>query len=52
MILKFSMAGKTGTAQANYGDNGGINKHYVSSLSFQLISQKYTCIVVILNQYD
>ena len=27
----FSMAGKTGTAQGNYGVNGGIDKHYISS---------------------
>lgn len=46
---KFSMAGKTGTAQANYGSNGGMNKHYVSSFVgfFPVDKPKYTCIVVI-----
>ena len=45
----FSMAGKTGTAQANYGSNGGVNKHYVSSFVgfFPVDKPEYTCIVVI-----
>lgn len=45
----FSMAGKTGTAQANYGKNGGNNKHYISSFVgyFPADSPKYSCIVVV-----
>jgi cell division protein FtsI (penicillin-binding protein 3) len=45
----FSMAGKTGTAQANYGSNGGANKHYISSFVgfFPVENPKYSCIVVI-----
>ena len=45
----FSMAGKTGTAQANYAKNGGIEKHYISSFVgyFPAESPKYSCIVVV-----
>lgn len=45
----FSMAGKTGTAQANYGSNGGANKHYISSFVgyFPADFPKYSCIVVV-----
>jgi cell division protein FtsI (penicillin-binding protein 3) len=45
----FSMAGKTGTAQANYGKNGGNDKHYISSFVgyFPADSPKYSCIVVV-----
>jgi cell division protein FtsI (penicillin-binding protein 3) len=45
----FSMAGKTGTAQGNYGINGGSNKHYISSFVgfFPVEKPKYTCIVVV-----
>ena len=46
---EFSMAGKTGTAQANYGANGGANKYYISSFVgyFPAESPKYSCIVVV-----
>ena len=45
----FSMAGKTGTAQGNYGVNGGADKHYISSFVgfFPVNNPKYTCIVVV-----
>lgn len=45
----FSMAGKTGTAQANYGKNGGSDKHYISSFVgfFPVENPKYSCIVVV-----
>ncbi|WP_395043019.1 penicillin-binding transpeptidase domain-containing protein [Flavobacterium sp.] len=45
----FSMAGKTGTAQANYGKNGGNDKHYISSFVgfFPAQHPKYSCIVVV-----
>lgn len=45
----FSMAGKTGTAQANYGTNGGNDKHYISSFVgyFPADHPKYSCIVVV-----
>ena len=45
----FSMAGKTGTAQANYGINGGSEKHYISSFVgyFPADHPKYSCIVVV-----
>lgn len=45
----FSMAGKTGTAQGNYGVNGGADKHYISSFVgfFPVKEPKYTCIVVV-----
>jgi cell division protein FtsI (penicillin-binding protein 3) len=43
------MAGKTGTAQGNYGVNGGADKHYISSFVgfFPVNEPKYTCIVVV-----
>jgi cell division protein FtsI (penicillin-binding protein 3) len=46
---EFSMAGKTGTAQGNYGVNGGADKHYISSFVgfFPVDKPKYTCIVVV-----
>eukprot|EP01137_Pigoraptor_chileana_P010597 Opistho-2@60402 len=45
----FSMAGKTGTAQANYGHSGGSEKHYISSFVgyFPADNPKYSCIVVV-----
>lgn len=45
----FSMAGKTGTAQANYAVNGGTEKHYISSFVgfFPAEKPKYSCIVVV-----
>ena len=45
----FSMAGKTGTAQANYAQNGGSDKHYISSFVgfFPADNPKYSCIVVV-----
>jgi cell division protein FtsI (penicillin-binding protein 3) len=45
----FSMAGKTGTAQANYAKNGGNEKHYISSFVgfFPADKPKYSCIVVV-----
>ena len=45
----FSMAGKTGTAQANYATNGGADKHYISSFVgyFPADLPKYSCIVVV-----
>jgi cell division protein FtsI (penicillin-binding protein 3) len=45
----FSMAGKTGTAQANYAKNGGFEKHYISSFVgyFPAVESKYSCIVVV-----
>ncbi|KAB1157950.1 penicillin-binding protein [Flavobacterium luteum] len=45
----FPMAGKTGTAQGNYGINGGADKHYISSFVgfFPVNEPKYTCIVVV-----
>ena len=45
----FSMAGKTGTAQANYGHSGGSEKHYISSFVgyFPADHPKYSCIVVV-----
>ncbi len=45
----FSMAGKTGTAQAGYGTNGGLDKHYISSFVgyFPAENPKYSCIVVV-----
>ena len=45
----FSMAGKTGTAQGNYGVNGGADKYYISSFVgfFPVDKPKYTCIVVV-----
>jgi cell division protein FtsI (penicillin-binding protein 3) len=46
---EFSMAGKTGTAQANYAKNGGSEKHYISSFVgyFPADKPKYSCIVVV-----
>lgn len=46
---EFSMAGKTGTAQANYAKNGGTEKHYISSFVgyFPADDPKYSCIVVV-----
>jgi cell division protein FtsI (penicillin-binding protein 3) len=45
----FSMAGKTGTAAANYRTNGGADKYYISSFVgyFPAKSPKYSCIVVV-----
>ncbi len=45
----FSMAGKTGTSQANYAQNEGADKHYVSSFAgfFPVEKPKYSCVVVI-----
>ncbi|UPT71640.1 MAG: transpeptidase family protein [Flavobacterium sp. JAD_PAG50586_2] len=45
----FSMAGKTGTAQANYAKNGGSDKYYISSFVgyFPAENPKYSCIVVV-----
>jgi len=47
----FPMAGKTGTAQANYAKNGGSEKHYISSFVgyFPADQPKYSCIVVVHN---
>lgn len=46
---EFSMAGKTGTAQANYAKNRGAEKHYISSFVgyFPADNPKYSCIVVV-----
>lgn len=45
----FSMAGKTGTAQVNYGGGKGDNMYYSSSFAgyFPAEDPKYSCIVVI-----
>ena len=45
----FSMAGKTGTAQVNYGKDGGAGKYYASSFVgfFPADHPKYSCIVVV-----
>jgi cell division protein FtsI (penicillin-binding protein 3) len=45
----FSMAGKTGTAQANYNRKDGTEKHYISSFVgyFPADKPKYSCIVVV-----
>lgn len=45
----FSMAGKTGTAQANYNRRDGTEKHYISSFVgyFPADNPKYSCIVVV-----
>lgn len=45
----FSMAGKTGTAQANYGRKDGTEMHYISSFAgyFPADNPKYSCIVVV-----
>ncbi len=46
---EFSMAGKTGTAQAGYASNGGRDMHYISSFVGYFPADKplYSCIVVI-----
>ncbi|AWG20219.1 penicillin-binding protein [Flavobacterium faecale] len=46
---EFSMAGKTGTAQVNYGRDGGSGKYYASSFVgfFPADHAKYSCIVVV-----
>ncbi|MCG9791390.1 penicillin-binding protein [Flavobacterium algicola] len=46
---EFSMAGKTGTAQVNYGKAGGSGKYYASSFVgfFPAEHAKYSCIVVV-----
>ena len=43
------MAGKTGTAAAGYGTNGGNDKYYISSFVgfFPAENPKYSCIVVV-----
>ncbi len=45
----FAMAGKTGTAAANYGKDGGSGKYYISSFVgfFPVDQPKYSCIVVV-----
>ena len=45
----FSMAGKTGTVQVNYGRDGGVDKYYASSFVgfFPVDKPKYSCIVVV-----
>jgi len=45
----FPMAGKTGTAQANYNRRDGVEKHYVSSFVgyFPADNPKYSVIVVV-----
>ncbi len=45
----FSMAGKTGTAQVNYGKRDGTPMHYASSFVgyFPADHPKYSCIVVV-----
>lgn len=45
----FSMAGKTGTAAADYFKDGGANKYYISSFAgfFPAENPKYSCIVVV-----
>jgi cell division protein FtsI (penicillin-binding protein 3) len=45
----FSMAGKTGTAQVNYGKSGRVGMYYVSSFVgyFPADQPKYSCIVVV-----
>ncbi|HMK06583.1 MAG TPA: penicillin-binding transpeptidase domain-containing protein, partial [Flavobacterium sp.] len=45
----FSMAGKTGTAAANYNSKDGTEKHYISSFVgyFPADQPKYSCIVVV-----
>lgn len=46
---EFSMAGKTGTAQVNYGKRDGSNLYYASSFVgyFPADNPKYSCIVVV-----
>ena len=45
----FSMAGKTGTAQANYNRKDGTEKHYISSFVgyFPADKPQYSCIVIV-----
>jgi cell division protein FtsI (penicillin-binding protein 3) len=45
----FSMAGKTGTAQVNYGKDGGSGQYYASSFVgyFPADNPKFSCIVVV-----
>jgi cell division protein FtsI (penicillin-binding protein 3) len=45
----FSMAGKTGTAQVDYGKNGGVGQYYASSFVgyFPADNPKFSCIVVV-----
>ncbi|WP_430615021.1 penicillin-binding protein [Flavobacterium sp. JP2137] len=45
----FSMSGKTGTAQVNYGGGKGKDMYYASSFAgyFPAVNPKYSCIVVI-----
>jgi len=45
----FPMAGKTGTAQANYNRKDGTAKHYISSFVgyFPADEPKYSCIVIV-----
>ncbi len=45
----FSMAGKTGTAQANYNRRDGTEKHYISSFVgyFPAENPQYSCIVIV-----
>jgi cell division protein FtsI (penicillin-binding protein 3) len=45
----FSMAGKTGTAQVDYGKGSGVQQYYASSFVgyFPADEPKYSCIVVI-----
>ena len=45
----FPMAGKTGTAQANYNRKDGTEKHYISSFVgyFPADAPRYSCIVVV-----
>ncbi|UFH47681.1 PASTA domain-containing protein [Flavobacterium galactosidilyticum] len=45
----FSMAGKTGTAQVNYGKRDGTKMHYASSFVgyFPADHPKYSCIVIV-----
>ncbi|KZE83115.1 penicillin-binding protein [Myroides marinus] len=45
----FSMAGKTGTAQVNYGKGKGKDMYYSSSFAgyFPIDNPKYSCIVII-----
>jgi cell division protein FtsI (penicillin-binding protein 3) len=47
----FSMAGKTGTAQANYAKNKGRDLHHISSFVgyFPADKPQYSCIVVVNN---
>jgi hypothetical protein len=47
-ILKNFQWQETGTAQANYGTNGGNDKHYISFVGFFLVEHpQYSCIVVV-----